>query len=114
MVPVAFQGPAEPLAALALADTGADSTAFPLDYAAELGIDLDQDCERKELQTASGQGSQYVYPPGLTAQIEDVRFSVTGVFSDTPVIILGQEDFFARFHAAFDRQAQTITIRPYY
>jgi hypothetical protein len=113
MVPIALQGPGEPLADYALADTGADSTALPLDHAVELGIDLERDCEEREGRTANGTGTQHVYLPGLAAQVEDIQFAVTAVFTDTPVIVLGQEDFFMRFHAAFDRREETITIRPY-
>jgi hypothetical protein len=113
MVPMALQGPADPIVNFALADTGADSTALPLKEAGELGIDLDKDCRKERGRTAGGEGDQYVYPPGLKAQIEDVQFRLTATFMDTPVIILGQEDFFRRFHAAFDHREQTITLRPY-
>jgi hypothetical protein len=113
MVPIALQGPGEPYTDFALADTGADSTALPLGHAPELGIDLNADCQEKLVTTANGTGKQHVYPPGLSAQVEDVQFAVTAVFTDTPVIVLGQQDFFMRFHAAFDFRGQSITIRPY-
>lgn len=113
MVPIAVQGPGEPLTDYALADTGADSTAFPLDRASELGISLESDCAKEEVTTANGVGIQFVYEPGLSAVIEDTEFAVTGVFTDTPVIVLGQQDFFARFHATFCSQTELIVIRPY-
>lgn len=113
MVPIAVQGPGDPLAEFALADTGADSTAFPLDRAIELGISLDDDCTKERVTTANGEGDQYKYPPGLSAVIEDTPFAVTAIFTDTPVIVLGQQDFFARFHATFCSQTETLVIRPY-
>lgn len=113
MVPIAVQGPGEPLVDYALADTGADSTAFPLDRAVELGISLKDDCVEEDVTTANGTGTQHVYRPGLAAVIEDTQFAVTAVFTDTPVIVLGQQDFFARFHASFCSQTETIAIRPY-
>ena len=114
MVPIAVLGPnGEPLTDYALADTGADSTAFPLDHAVELGISLDHDCDEQEVTTANGKGTQYVYAPGLAAVVEETQFTVTGVFTNTPVIVLGQQDFFARFHAAFCNQTETLVIRPY-
>ncbi len=113
MVPIAVQGPSEPLVDYALADTGADSTAFPLDRAVELGISLEDDCVEEEVTTANGIGIQHVYKPGLSAVIEGTEFAVTGVFTDTPVIVLGQQDFFARFHASFCSETETIVIRPY-
>jgi hypothetical protein len=113
MVPIALQGPGDPLVDYALADTGADSTALPLDRAIELGIDLGADCIEEEVTTANGVGVQYVYEPGLSAVIEETQFAVTAIFTDTPVIILGQQDFFACFHATFCSQSETIVIRPY-
>ena len=113
MVPIAVQGPGEPLTDFALADTGADSTAFPLDHAVELGISLEIDCEEKEVTTANGVGTQYVYKPGLAAVIEETEFAVTAVFTDTPVIVLGQQDFFARFRATFCSRTETLTLEPY-
>jgi gag-polyprotein putative aspartyl protease len=113
MVPIALQGPGEILTDFALADTGADSTALPLDHAADLGIDLERDCRKEIGRTANGPGDQFVYAPGLAAQVEDIQFRVMATFMETPVIILGQEDFFRRFHAAFDHREQTLTIRAY-
>jgi hypothetical protein len=113
MVPIAVQGPGEPLADFALADTGADSTAFPLDRAVELGISLERDCRKENVTTANGEGVQYKYPPGLSAVVEDTEFAVTAIFTDTPVIILGQQDFFARFHASFCWKTETLVIEPY-
>lgn len=107
MVPIAVQGPGEPLTDFALADTGADSTAFPVDRAVELGISLTEDCRREEVITANGTGTQYVYPPGLSALIEETEFAVTAIFTETPVIILGQQDFFSRFHAIFCSRTET-------
>jgi hypothetical protein len=114
MVPIAVQGPSgEPLTDYALADTGADSTAFPLDRAIELGVDLEGDCKKEDVTTANGVGAQFVYEPGFAAMVEDTQFGVTAVFTDTPVIVLGQQDFFARFHASFCSQTETLVIRPY-
>jgi hypothetical protein len=113
MVPIAVQGPGEPLVDYALADTGADSTAFPLDHAVELGISLENDCKEEEVTTANGRGTQFVYPPGFSAVIEETQFAVTAIFTDTPVIVLGQQDFFARFHATFCSETETLIIRPY-
>jgi hypothetical protein len=113
MVPIAVQGPGEPLVDYALADTGADSTALPLDRAVELGISLTDDCKEEEVTTANGVGTQFVFPPGLSAVIEETKFAVTAIFTDTPVIVLGQQDFFARFHTTFCSRTETIVIRPY-
>jgi hypothetical protein len=90
MVPIAVLGPGgEPLTDYALADTGADSTAFPLDRAVELGIDLEADCVKEEVTTANGVGTQFVYKPGLAAVVEETQF------------------------ATFCSQTETLIIRPY-
>lgn len=113
MVPIGLQGPGEPLVVYALADSGADSTALPLAEAAVLGIDLEKDCRKERGGSANGMGDQYVYDGTLEAQVEDIQFRVTATFMETPVILLGQEDFFRRFHVAFDHRAQTVSLRPY-
>jgi hypothetical protein len=114
MVPIALKGPAdEVLTGYALADSGADSTALPLAEAAVLGIDLETDCVKKQGGSANGPGDQWVYKGTLEAQVEKVRFRLTATFMDTPVILLGQEDFFSRFHVAFDFREQTVTLRPF-
>lgn len=113
MVPIGLKGPGDPLVVFGLADSGADSTALPLAEAAVLGIDLERDCRKETGGSANGLGDQYVYEETLEAQIEDVQFRVTATFMDTPVILLGQEDFFRRFHVAFDHRAQTVSLRPY-
>ena len=97
----------------ALADSGADSTAIPLAEAAVLGIDLERDCRREVGGSANGAGEQFGFNGTLEAQVEDVQFRVTATFMDTPVILLGQEDFFRRFHVAFDHREQAVTIRPF-
>lgn len=66
---------------------------------------------KEEVTTANGIGAQFVYKPGLATLIEDTQFPVTGVFTDTPVIVLGQQDFFSRFHATFCYRTETLVIQ---
>jgi hypothetical protein len=115
MVPISVQGPnGQIVSTWALADTGADSTAFPLKDAEDFGIKLKTDCAKEKGMSADGPDSeQWIYRSGLPAQIEDVQFQLLATFMDTPVILLGQEDFFMRFHVSFDRREQKVTLRPY-
>jgi hypothetical protein len=113
MVPIGLKGPADPLIVYGLADSGADSTALPLAEATVLGIDLEEDCDKTTGGSANGPGDQYIYKGTLEAQVEDVQFRITATFMDTPVILLGQADFFRRFHVSFDYQSQQISLRPY-
>lgn len=113
MVPIGLKGPADPLVVYGLADSGADSTALPLAEAPVLGIDLEEDCRKATGGSANGPGDQYIYKGTLEAQVEDIQFRITATFMDTPVILLGQVDFFRRFHVTFDYRAQQISLRPY-
>lgn len=115
MVPVAIQAPTDVIVATwALADTGADSTAFPIESARDFGIDIGRDCaEEKGMSASDPDSPQFVYRPGFMAQIEDVQFPMFVTFMDTPQILLGQEDFFRQFKVTFDHRRQKVSLMPY-
>lgn len=115
MVPVALQAPNGVIVPTwAYADTGADSTAFPLAFAEAFGIDLEKECTQETGITASDpESAQYVFTPGLMAQIEDVQLPLAATFMQTPLVLLGQEDFFSRFKVTFDHRRQRVTLKPY-
>lgn len=79
-----------------------------------LGIDLDADCKKETgISAAGGGATQYIYSPGLLGEAAGHQFRMLAVFMDTPLILLGQEDFFRSFHVSFDRREETFTIRPF-
>lgn len=98
---------------MAVIDSGADSSALPYSYAEALGIDLEKDCKRVTGMSSGGETEQHVFNPGLHGEVFGHRFKMMGVFTDTPLILLGQEDFFMQFHIAFDRRAGEVTLRAY-
>lgn len=112
MVPIAVQGPKAIVSDYGLADTGADTTSFPMAHMTDFGIER-SDCDEEEITSAAGIGRQFIYPARLRAQVEDVQFEVIPAFMETPVILLGQEDFFTHFEVTFDHRAQKVTLRPY-
>jgi Aspartyl protease len=98
----------------ALVDSGADSSMFPLDWAARLGIDVQNDCVESENNTAGGKTKTYYYPPGIDAVVMGQKTHLYATFGATlDILILGREDFFARFKVSFDQQAKTFTLEPY-
>ena len=101
------------MATMAVIDSGADSSALPFSHADALGIDLEKDCHVETGMSSGGESEQRIYTPGLVGEVFGHRFRMTAVFTDTPLILLGQEDFFMRFHVAFDRRAETVTLRAY-
>ena len=111
---ITVMGPNEnPLPTYGVIDSGADTSALPVSLASVLGIDLDTDCAESDDGISAGGGgvTQYVYPPGLTAEAAGHQFAMAAVFMGTPFILLGQEDFFQTFHVVLDRREQTFTIR---
>lgn len=95
-----------------LIDSGADCSCFPLGWAQPLGIDLDG-CEERRGATAGGLKTQYWWPPGLHATIADVELRLTAVFGETPIALLGRQDFFRTFGVHFDERASVFTLEVY-
>jgi len=112
MVPISVRGPKAIVSDHALADTGADSTSFPLGHMDDFGIGRGE-CNEQEVTSADGAGTQFVYPKPLLAQVEDVQFPIIAAFMDTPVVLLGQEDFFKHFEVTFDYRGQRVVLKPY-
>jgi hypothetical protein len=111
IVDITLSGPADlPLSTMAVVDSGADGSALPLSFAAELGIDLDADCACETGMSSSGDAEHRIFRPGLEAVVYGHRFRIDATFSDTPLILLGQEDFFMKFHIAFDRPGERFTL----
>jgi hypothetical protein len=101
--------------ATALVDSGADSSMFPAEWAARLGIDLyDKDiCEEHKCATAGGTATSYVYKPGISARIEGHIYRLEASFSEhLSVILLGRE-FFMYYRITFDELAKCIILEPY-
>ncbi len=111
--PVVLAGPtgqSPPL--MALVDSGADSSLFPVQIAPLIGIDVTR-CEQATGMTAGGAANRYIWEDGVQATIlgRDVR--LRGAFGACPVILLGRGDFFDTFKVAFDQREKTFSLDPY-
>jgi hypothetical protein len=96
----------------ALLDTGADTSAFPLHWMRRLGI-RKKDCSAQEFLTAGGCARQWSYEPGLEAVVLERCFRLYAVFVDTPVALLGRDDFMSEFELWFDHRGSRFSLRPY-
>jgi len=104
----------------ALVDSGCSSTTFPAELAAELGIDWDA-CTPVRGITASGaddpgDDSRWprVWPPGVDAVVWGKKVHLSAMFRlDLVPILLGRDDFFARFKILFDHRKQRFSLEPY-
>jgi hypothetical protein len=93
----------------ALIDTGADSSAFPLFWMKLLGI-RKKDCRKQDFTSAGGTADQWNFRDGLTAIILGQQVQLVANFVDTPIALLGREDFLVRFRVRFDQSRQRFTI----
>jgi hypothetical protein len=108
-----FGAPGGPLSDSALLDSGADGCAFPLQWMKRLGIEMDN-CDPETLETAGGPSREWTYRGVmLDLFVCGQMVPVKGVFSDTPVALLGRGDVFARFRITFDQKKQRFRMDPY-
>jgi hypothetical protein len=113
VLPVTLLGPGgESPPLMALVDSGADSSLFPVQIAPLIGIDVTR-CEQARGMTAGGAANRYIWEDGVRATIlgRDVR--LRGAFGACPVILLGRGDFFDTFKIAFDEREKTFSLDPY-
>lgn len=111
MVDITLTGPKEPpLSTMAVVDSGADGSALPMGLASVLGIDLDADCAAETGVSSDGDAEHRIYRPGLNIEVYGHHFRIDATFSNTPLILLGQDDFFMQFHVAFDRPDKEFTL----
>ncbi len=97
----------------ALIDSGADASAFPVHWMERLGI-RKRDCRRSTFESAGGQGVQWTYRGDvLPANILGHELDLKAVFADTPVALLGRQDFFEHFAVRFDQRNERVTLTRY-
>jgi hypothetical protein len=97
----------------ALVDSGADRSAFPLHWLRRLGIRRTVDCRKRTFDGAGGSGTQWLYEDGIQTLIEGRRIRLAGCFVDSPVILLGREDFLCHFEVRFDQRNSRYFLRAY-
>jgi hypothetical protein len=97
--------------AYALIDSGADSTTFSAEWAALLGISLEDHCEPVRALAAVEGGDEgkffyYAYTDGLTVEVagEELFLPVVLFCKGLPFAVLGRRDFFDRYLVTFDQR----------
>jgi hypothetical protein len=96
----------------ALIDTGADKSAFPRSWMKRLGVDR-KACDSHPFDSAMGTGSQLRYPDGLRAIAFGREIQLQANFVNTPVALLGREDFLNEFEVRFDQRNSRFMVWSY-
>jgi hypothetical protein len=90
---------------LATIDTGADITTLDADWAHQLGIDLDNDCELQEVGAASDKPAyHHCYADGLTINVlgEPLFLPLVMFCKREGIALLGRQDFFQHYLVLID------------
>lgn len=96
-----------------IADSGADSSLFPMAVMDDLGI-AKGDCDKQVQTGAGGQCDMYCWKGGtLPADFWGTMVDLVVNFSDTPFILLGRSDFFAAFKVSFDQRSLRFAVESY-
>jgi hypothetical protein len=96
---------------LAILDSGADSTTFPLAWAARIGIDVERDCVPAPCDTAAGGTTGFYYPGDVEAIVMGEPLPLSATFNPgLGVVLLGRSDFFDWYKVLFDQRAKIFTI----
>lgn len=96
----------------ALIDSGADATSFPAEWAAVLGIDLDE-CPAVKVKTGNGVTWHPESTETLSITVAAQKIDMRPRFAPIHVAILGRRDFFMHFRVEFDERRQVTTLTPY-
>lgn len=97
---------------LALPDSGADFSVFPMDYAEPLGIDI-RNCKDRLVDTGNGKSVHHHWTKGLRAVVAGRELTLKPCFAKIGVAVLGREDFFAEFCVVVDEHQRLVTIWPH-
>jgi hypothetical protein len=94
-------------------DSGADATSFPQDWAAILGIDLDE-CQAVKVTTGSGSTYHPEWDRALAITVAGRRVDIERPrFAPVQVAILGRRDFFMQFKVEIDERQRMTRLTPY-
>lgn len=116
LIEVTLLGPSGHISALALIDSGADSTLIRADYARALGIPLDPQNMKNFIGIGPERMSCYLAPITLQVKHFESPFTITAGFIDSRSVdvLLGQADFFEHFRIKFekDRDVFELSLSP--
>ena len=105
VVEVELLGKNKNIKALGLIDSGADATMMNIEYARELGIELDSSRTRQYLGIGGKRNVCYLAPVTLKVKHFDHPVEIIVAFIDSPSVdvLFGQEDFFDQFRIKFEK-----------
>ena len=98
---------------LALVDSGADGSLFPLTMMTPLGIDIG-DCTEIDGDAASGDCTYHHWPHGhITTEVMGRNIKLMAMFGATQRVLLGRTDFFRVFKVSVDERKQRFRLDAY-
>jgi hypothetical protein len=98
---------------VALVDSGADSSLFPVSIAGLLGVDL-ASCAEIDGMTAGGVSKRFAASVPVVGDCCGKTITLNAAFEpNLPIILLGREDFFTHFKVVFDQRSRRLTVHPY-
>lgn len=99
---------------MALVDSGADRSLFPIDAAHLAGVDLDR-CSMRSVRGVGGTAEVHLCTVGLV--VEDRHVDAEVAFTSAPAhrrpALLGRHDVFTQFRFGFDQRAGHLLVEPY-
>ncbi len=116
VVELELLGKGKTVKALGLIDSGADTTLMNIEYARELGIELDSNSRKDFVGISAERIPCYISSVVLKVKHFDTAVTTPVAFIDSPSvdILLGQEDFFERFRIKFEKDHNVfeLTLSP--
>lgn len=99
---------------LGVLDTGSSITCIPIEWADELGVDLDG-AEQISAALASGAVETVISPTPIQIEIAGQLIDLAGpaFVPGLHRLVLGRADIFRRFRVTFDERALLMTLDPY-
>jgi len=94
----------------ALLDSGADSSVFPIELAELLGVSLPK-CRKEAFDSADGDGTEFVWDEPLTATFDGQTVKLTAAFADTPIALLGRDDFFVHYLVTINQRDRNFILQ---
>lgn len=113
VISLALRGPSRvDVPILGLVDSGADYSVLPLGLTSLLGIDIGQ-CQQIEGHSAGGHTDYFIWAKPLRTKLLGRDIQLKATFGNTPVALLGREDFFANFKVSFDQRKKRFRLDAY-
>jgi hypothetical protein len=98
---------------LALVDSGADRSTFPISMAPRLGIDVNDSSQCRSTKLSGIVATGVAYPCLVEVEVESQRIQMDANFAAVSVSCLGRMDVFWHSRFCFDERAEELLVEPY-